>query len=146
MLHYLPDLESDMSVFHRIDDMYSMPAPRFFRLAYRIAAYDGMLARRIEAAREREKQAQSRPAAPPGARRTQTQRPAAGRLKQGAQMMNDRALGHVVPGLFERATSAPKSSPRCTGCEPDCPGGENTHLHGETRACVDCACGALNHD
>ena len=49
---HLRDLESDMSVFHRVDDVYAMPAPRFFAFAYRIAAYDGMLARRIEAENE----------------------------------------------------------------------------------------------
>lgn len=52
----LPDIESDMSVFHRIDDIYSMPGPKFFRLAWRLAAYQGCMrdnaitaARRLQA-------------------------------------------------------------------------------------------------
>lgn len=47
VLDYLGDLESDMSVFHRCADMYAMPGPRFFRLADRIAAYDGAVATRL---------------------------------------------------------------------------------------------------
>jgi hypothetical protein len=53
VLHYLPDLESDFSVFHRVDDMYSMHGPTFLAFAWRIAAYDGMMARRVDA-QERE--------------------------------------------------------------------------------------------
>ncbi|MGI8333480.1 hypothetical protein ACRYCC_26305 [Actinomadura scrupuli] len=47
VLDYLGDLESDMSAIHRIDDMYAMPGPRFFRLAARIGAYDGAVANRL---------------------------------------------------------------------------------------------------
>lgn len=55
MLDCLDDLESDFSVFHRVDDMYSLDAPRFFRLANRIVAYQGVLRLRVEAeARERQ--------------------------------------------------------------------------------------------
>lgn len=43
MLDYLPDLESDFSVFHRIDDIYSMHGPTFLALAYRISVYGGMI-------------------------------------------------------------------------------------------------------
>jgi hypothetical protein len=39
----LDDIESDMSVFHRVDDIYSMPGPRFFRLAARLSAYEGAM-------------------------------------------------------------------------------------------------------
>lgn len=53
VLHHLADLESDFSRFHGITDMYSMPGPRFFQFAWRIAAYDGMMARRVEAQRDR---------------------------------------------------------------------------------------------
>lgn len=41
MLGFLDDLESDFSVFHRVDDMYEMPARRFRVLAARIHRYDG---------------------------------------------------------------------------------------------------------
>jgi hypothetical protein len=48
-------MESDFSVFHRVDDMYAMGAPEFFRKAHRIAAYQGAVRMRVEMeARERE--------------------------------------------------------------------------------------------
>jgi hypothetical protein len=47
VLDYLDDLESDFSVFHRVDDIYSMPGPRFFRLAIRLPKYKGVLQMRL---------------------------------------------------------------------------------------------------
>lgn len=44
VLDYLDDIESDMSVFHRVDDPWSMPAPRFFAFASRLPAYNGAVA------------------------------------------------------------------------------------------------------
>jgi hypothetical protein len=41
VLDHLDDVASDMSVFHRVDDPWSMPAPRFFTLASRLHVYDG---------------------------------------------------------------------------------------------------------
>lgn len=41
MLHALHDVESDLSRFHRIDDMYAMASPRFFRFANRLVHYEG---------------------------------------------------------------------------------------------------------
>lgn len=61
MLEYLPDLESDFSVFHRIDDIYSMPSARFFTFATRLPAYQGVLAARVMAEQE-----QQNPASRPG--------------------------------------------------------------------------------
>lgn len=52
VLDYLDDIESDMSVFHRVDDPWSMPAPRFFAFATRLPAYDGALAIAYRAATE----------------------------------------------------------------------------------------------
>ncbi len=49
LLQYLPDIESDMSAFHRIDDIYSMEAARFFRLATRLPAYKGVMRALMEA-------------------------------------------------------------------------------------------------
>lgn len=37
-----------MSAFHRIDDIWSMEAGRFFRLAYRLPAYQGAMRARAE--------------------------------------------------------------------------------------------------
>lgn len=57
---HLADIESDMSAFHRVDDIWSMPARKFFPFAFRLAAYQGVMqARAIEAERE------AQPAPPP---------------------------------------------------------------------------------
>jgi hypothetical protein len=47
VLDSLDDLESDFSVFHRVEDMYALPTPKFFRLASRLFAYEGVLRRRL---------------------------------------------------------------------------------------------------
>ena len=44
----MDDLESDFSVFHRVDDMESLPGPRFFKMAYRIATYGGAVAAKMQ--------------------------------------------------------------------------------------------------
>lgn len=46
----MADIESDMSAIHRIEDAYSLPGPRFFRLAWRLAAYQGCMRDRQMAA------------------------------------------------------------------------------------------------
>lgn len=48
MLRHLGDVESDLSAFHRIDDIWSMNGPRFFRLAERLPAYQGAIRARAE--------------------------------------------------------------------------------------------------
>lgn len=51
VLDYLDDIASDMSVFHRVDDIRAMPGRRFFILAPRLSCYAGaMHARAVEAA------------------------------------------------------------------------------------------------
>ena len=49
MLDHLDDIESDLSAFHRIDDMYEMKPVKFFRFALRLPAYRGIVRARIEA-------------------------------------------------------------------------------------------------
>lgn len=44
-----------MSVLHRIDDMWSIPADRFYRLAERLAAYPGVMQARALAEQEKER-------------------------------------------------------------------------------------------
>lgn len=53
MVDHLADLESDFSVFHGINDPWSMPGPEFFRKATRLGAYDGMMTIRIEQQRKK---------------------------------------------------------------------------------------------
>lgn len=49
MLRYLGDVESDFSAIHRIDDIWSMDGPKFFRFAQRLPAYKGAMRMRAEA-------------------------------------------------------------------------------------------------
>jgi hypothetical protein len=53
VLDHLEDIESDLSVFHRIDDPWSMPGPRFFRFVMRLPAYAGVMAARVVAQQEK---------------------------------------------------------------------------------------------
>ncbi len=50
VLDHLDDIASDLSAIHRIDDMYALSSRRFFRLAYRLPAYRGVMRMRVEAA------------------------------------------------------------------------------------------------
>jgi hypothetical protein len=43
VLDHHEDIDSDMSVFHRVDDYGSMPAPKFFARAARLPVYQGVL-------------------------------------------------------------------------------------------------------
>lgn len=54
MVDHLDDLDSDFSAIHHVD-MWTLPAPRFFKLAYRIAAYAGVMQARVMA-EEKERQ------------------------------------------------------------------------------------------
>lgn len=59
---YLDDIASDMSVFHRVDDITAMPARRFFKLVVRLSAYEGMMrVRAIEADQESQPAPSSQP-------------------------------------------------------------------------------------
>lgn len=49
MFAYLTDVESDMSVFHRIDDVRAMPARLFIDRALRLTAYKGVMRALAEA-------------------------------------------------------------------------------------------------
>jgi hypothetical protein len=50
VVNHLADIESDFSVFHRVDDPLSLSGPEFLRKAHRLAAYAGVLAARVAAA------------------------------------------------------------------------------------------------
>lgn len=53
VIDHVDDLESDFSVFHRVDDLHALPAARFFRLAARIFAYEGVMTARYVAETEK---------------------------------------------------------------------------------------------
>lgn len=67
-VNHLADIESDFSVFHRVDDPLSLSGPRFFRMAHRLPAYSGVLAARVANAQRRSG------ASTPGARGGETPR------------------------------------------------------------------------
>lgn len=52
MLDHLDDIASDMSVFHRIDDVMALDGPAFFKLAWRLPAYTGVMQARALAETE----------------------------------------------------------------------------------------------
>jgi hypothetical protein len=52
VLDHLDDIASDMSVFHRIDDISELDGPSFLRLAWRLPAYTGVMAARVAAAQQ----------------------------------------------------------------------------------------------
>ena len=70
---HLADLESDLSVLHRVDDMWSMPGARFLRLAKRTVAYRGVMQARAQALMDAEAAeagpVAAAPAGPVGGRR-----------------------------------------------------------------------------
>jgi hypothetical protein len=49
MVDYRDEIDSDLSVFHRIDDPQGIPSSRYFRLAWHLASYDGAVAAAIRA-------------------------------------------------------------------------------------------------
>ena len=60
------DVASDLSVFHRVDDMEAMGSRRWARMVPRLAAYPGVVQFRLKAAALREQQeAEAGPVAAP---------------------------------------------------------------------------------
>lgn len=75
MIDHLTDIASDLSAFHRIDDLGEMEAAVFFALAYRLPAYRGAMAAVV--ARQREEQdGGTRPQSAQGQRYERTSQPA----------------------------------------------------------------------
>jgi hypothetical protein len=52
VLNYLDDLASDFSAVHRVPDMTVLDGPAFFKLAYRMTAYRGVMRERAVAEQE----------------------------------------------------------------------------------------------
>lgn len=51
---YLDDVASDMSAFHRIDDILDLDGPALWKLAWRLGAYQGRMAVIIQDLRDQE--------------------------------------------------------------------------------------------
>jgi hypothetical protein len=52
VLAYLDDVASDMSVFHRVDDITALSGRTLFRLATRLPAYEGAMRVRAQEAKD----------------------------------------------------------------------------------------------
>jgi hypothetical protein len=56
VLDYLEDVESDLSVFHRVDDFTALSSVRFYSLTSRLPHYDGAVRHVLTAATAEERQ------------------------------------------------------------------------------------------
>jgi hypothetical protein len=94
---WLPDIESDMSAVHRVDDIYSMPAARFFRLAWRLPHYQGVIRDRVLALQREQEDEPQATAAPPRQQHGPVRKPTA-----RAQPVTEAALSDpVMSRIFE---------------------------------------------
>ncbi|MEV5710179.1 hypothetical protein [Actinoallomurus sp. NPDC052274] len=57
---HLDDVCSDLSVFHRVDDVLALDAVTFWKLAWRLPAYQGRMAVVVQELQERENPAPDR--------------------------------------------------------------------------------------
>lgn len=97
MIDHLGDLESDFSVFHRVGDIYDLDGPRFFRMAWRLPAYGGVMAARVLAADER-----TTPTPAQGSVAASSRQRAAAGAPSGPQVVELAALQVISPGLIDR--------------------------------------------
>ena len=84
------DVASDLSAFHRIDDVDAIDGPRYFSLAQRLTAYSGVRAAVIAEGRYREERGGSAPQG--GSRGGATQAPEAAVLAEVSEWVE-----HVKP-------------------------------------------------
>lgn len=98
VLDHLDDLASDFSAIHGIPDILALDGPTFFKLAYRIGCYQGVMRDFVlaRAANEREEQA---PAPSRPARVANGQRQVVGGTRAELQMAPEFA------GIFSFATA-----------------------------------------
>lgn len=98
MLEHLADLASDFSAIHGIRDMLSLPGPVFFSLAYRLSAYQGVMALR---AAEQEPETAPGPQEPPPRRAAPVEQ-----VTPKAVLQHDAAF----KGVFSFGTMTPAPS------------------------------------
>jgi hypothetical protein len=66
VLDHLDDLASDFNVFHRVPDVSVLDGPTFFRLAWRMPAYEGVMRVRATAAQQDDAGSGTMPQMAPG--------------------------------------------------------------------------------
>lgn len=54
VLDHLDDLETDFRVFYRIDDFEQIPSTQFLKYAYRVSAYNGVVAAKMMQQQEKQ--------------------------------------------------------------------------------------------
>lgn len=76
------DVASDLSAFHRVDDVDMIDGPRYFSLAQRLTAYSGVMGAIVAARMQREREGRGGDAAAParGGRQTVDDRAAIAQL------------------------------------------------------------------
>lgn len=95
VIDHLDDLEADFRVFYRIDDFETLSGPQFFKLAYRVAAYSGVMAARVAAEMERERGSGNNYSSPQ-------------RSEQKVHIGNSQAELASIPGKWFSFTKAPR--------------------------------------
>lgn len=83
------DIASDLSAFHRIDDVSQIDGPRYFALAQRISAYQGVRAAVLMERDRREREGESGPQSGSAAKPSEVPNQAAFAASEGW-------VGHVV--------------------------------------------------
>jgi hypothetical protein len=66
IIHCLDDIASDMSVFHRVDDITTLDGPTLCRLAWRLARYEGAVRARLLEEQQQQEAHQPREFGPAG--------------------------------------------------------------------------------
>lgn len=99
MLGHMRDLDADFLAVYGIDlEREEIGGPRFFALAHRLPAYQGVMAARVEA--ERSEQPQAPAGSAPVERQTASPAPA-----EGVKEVSLTAFRVQFPGLVSMATS-----------------------------------------
>jgi hypothetical protein len=101
---HLDDVASDMSVFHRVDDILDLPAVDLWKLAWRLGAYQGRMAVIVQELQEQQESGPVR-SAPQSGGRQQTVQGTAAALRSHPEF---NGAGQFAP-LFE-ITEVPAST------------------------------------
>lgn len=91
---HLADIESDLSAFHRVDDIDDLSAPRFFSLAWRLPHYRGVMRDRVIAL-QREQEDEPQPGPAPGGQRAPARQPTVDAQPVTEAALNDPVMSRI---------------------------------------------------